>query len=902
MKNCFILFFTLISWLGLSQEPAISVSYTDAPMKEVLELVEEQSGYKFYYLEQWFDSNTYTGDFKEIPLQDWLAAFFNDTVFNYFFMEDQKIILTKNIAIIDPSAIDSVGVAPEVVSKDTKKQLKKRQPVYRSSSLPISQVDTLSVYVGKQRIPFREEAELVYGTVYDETSKLPLSNASVWIKNTSVGTATDSLGRFSARLVPGEYVMEVSLLGFQKKVIRMYFFSEGSVDIALKESYESLNEVVISGTKVSARRENMMGVNELEIEKIKLIPLVLGERDIFKTLTTLGGVDQVGEGSLGFNVRGGKEDQNLVILDEATIYNPQHFFGIFSAINATSLEEAVLYKSYIPPKFGGRLSSVFELKTKKPNIEKFTGEVSLGPATGSLHLEVPLAKEKSAVFIGGRSVHSNWILKQLNEEQLQKSAASFYDGNIKFRQKLSENSEMTLGTYYSRDSYKITTDSTNTYQNFAASLQWTKKVSEDATIAITLAHSNYNFNLEFDGQSNTDFDFKYGLQETKVKGVVSQQWFKDHQLEYGLEGKLYGIQPGERTPLNSSSIFEPVSLQKEKGLEGALFISDYFLLGEKIEVEVGLRLNAFAAIGPSQVTVINEGSTKNYFGPSFRTSFKYNVKEDLSLKAGVNSTYQFIHQLSSNTTVTPLDTWKLSSYNIEPQQGMQYALGISQDFSQRTFSASLEGYYKTSKNVLDYKAGADLLLNDNLEQEVLQGKGKSYGVELSIEKKKGFWNGALSYTYSRAFLQFKNSLPELEINNGDFFPSNYDKPHNINLFSNHKITRRYSISWNFTYQTGRPVTIPIGLFNINNVEYLLFQDRNTFRLRDYYRLDVGVNIEGNHKKNKKAHGFWNVSIYNVLGRDNPYALLFSRQDGMVKAFESTIFSLPVPTITYNLKF
>ena len=452
------------------------------------------------------------------------------------------------------------------------------------------------------------------------------------------------------------------------------------------------------------------------------------------------------------------------------------------------------------------------------------------------------------------------------------------------------------------------------------SLKWDHSFNDKNKGSVILANSEYRFGIEFDGNTDNDFDLGYKVNETHLKLKMKYLLNDKHKFDYGVSSKLYIVDPGNIDPKGSNSIVEPLSIPRERGLESAIFIADNFTVNKKLLINAGLRYSVYAALGAATQRIYEDGQPRNegtlveerqfgknevietYGGPEVRLSARYFINPTLSVKASYNNTYQYIHTLSNNTTVSPTDTWKLSDLNIEPQQANQYALGFYKNLDGNTYELSIEGYYKKTKNILDYKVGAELLLNETIEQEVLQGNGKSYGIEFLIKKTKGKLNGWLGYTYSRSFIQLDSEFSEERVNNGEYFPSNFDKPHDVSLVANYKLTRRFSLSANFTYQTGRPVTYPIGSYIFNGSEQVLYSDRNKFRIPDYYRVDVGLNIEGNHKIKKFAHSFWNISIYNVLGRNNPYSVFFVTDNGEIKAYKSSIFSIPVPTITYNFKF
>jgi len=373
-------------------------------------------------------------------------------------------------------------------------------------------------------------------------------------------------------------------------------------------------------------------------------------------------------------------------------------------------------------------------------------------------------------------------------------------------------------------------------------------------------------------------------------------------------------------PLGQDSQIQPVELDRERGLETAIFIADNFEISDELLLSAGLRYSTFTALGAQQVRIYEEGFPKSeatvtdvidfeeneaietYGGPEVRVSARYKFAQDLSIKASYNNTIQYIHTLTNNTTVSPTDTYRLSGYDIEPQRAQQYSLGLFKNFNDNIIETSIEGFYKTSSNLLDFKVGADLFLNENFETEVIQGEGKSYGAEFLLKKISGRLNGWLAYTYSRSLLKLDGDFNEEIVNNGDFFPSNFDKPHDFSAVANYKITQRYSFSANFVYQTGRPVTFPVGEYIYEGAQYVTYSDRNQFRIPDYYRLDLSLNIEGSHKLKKLAHTFWNISVYNVLGRNNPYSVFFVNDEGTIKARQSSIFSVPVPTVSFNFKF
>ncbi|MEM9144436.1 MAG: TonB-dependent receptor plug domain-containing protein, partial [Bacteroidota bacterium] len=662
----------------------------------------------------------------------------------------------------------------------------------------------------------------------------------------------DENGFYKITLPAGANFIQTKGIGLETQEKRVIMYNNGRLDFDLGENVEQLDEVVVEVDRKRNVEKVVTGVVEIDITEIKSIPLVLGERDILKTAITLPGISNAGEGAAGYNVRGGGTDQNLILLDNAVLYNPSHFFGIFSALNPFTTGGITIYKGSIPAEYGGRLSSVFDITTKDANTSAFAGEASIGPVTSNLTLEIPIVKEKSGIVLGGRSTYSNWILNSLDDESLQNSKASFFDVIAKYNDRINEKNTVSATAYYSRDAFSITSDSLFSYSNRLVSLKWGHRFNTKNSANVSLSNSEYGFGIDFEGDSDRNFDLGYRINETEFKVNLLKLFRKSHKLNYGLSSKLYLVDPGDIEPVGDQSIIEPLSLPREKGLESALFISDNITVNKKLSFDIGLRYSLYFALGPSSQRIYENGLPKSegtllevkefgnneiietYGGPEARLSGRYFIAPDFSVKASYNNTLQYIHTLSSNTTVSPTDTWKLSDSNIEPQRANQVSLGLFKNFNDDTYELSLEGYYKRSKNILDYKVGAQLLLNETIEAEVLQGQGKAYGVEFLFRKKEGRLNGWLGYTYSRSFIKLDSEFPEERVNNGDYFPANFDKPHDFSLVSNYKLTKRFSFSANFVYQTGRPVTFPIGTYFLDGAEFALFSDRNQFRIPDFY--------------------------------------------------------------------
>jgi len=920
MRKLLLLLFVICIQSAFSQEKKITVEFNSVSHKAALLKIEQASGYTFYFDQEWLDADKslISGSYTDKPIQAILEAVFENTTLN-FFIDRNKIIVTNNSIIYDKIADNYFGAA----SGNLKNEVAENPVFYQQyDSIANSRKANAITLVGKENKQAEKKLYTLSGFIVNEKTGEKISNITVRAKNKNSSTVTDQDGHFSLQLPSGLNTIETESVGFTKVSRNIMVYSNGQLDFKVTEKINQLNEVTVRGKRSQTIRTAVTGVTTIDSEGIKNIPLVFGERDILKVAIAIPGIKTAGEGSSGFNVRGGKEDQNLILLDNALLYNPAHFFGFFSALNPYTTKKVDIYKGSIPAEFGGRLSSVFDITTKNGSYDKFTGEAGIGAATSNIALSTPISKGKSSLILGGRATYSGWILKSLEEESLKNSQASFYDGIVKYSHKINTSNSVEATAYYSSDVFSISSDSLYKYSNRLVSLKWDHSFNDKHKGALILTNSEYKFNIDYQNEIDAlkSFDFGYKINETQVMFKMGYQWNKKHKLSYGLSGKTYGINPGYLHPNNPQSPLNVVDIDKEKGFESAAYIADSFKVSEKLLIDFGLRYSFFAALGASSQRVyqndvpINDATVvetksytnneviKSYGGLEPRIAARYFLTEDFSVKAGYDKTNQYIHLLSSNTTQSPTDTWKLSDLNVKPQSAQQFSLGFYKNLNDDMYEISLEGYFKKSKDILDYKVGAELLLNENIETQLLQGEGKAYGVELLIKKQFGRLNGWVGYTYSRTFIKLDSQFNEEKVNNGEYFAANFDKPHDVSVVLNYKFTKRYSLSTNFAYQTGRPITYPIGKYVYGNAEYTLYSDRNQFRIPDYYRLDIGVNIEGNHKIKKLAHSFWNISVYNVLGRNNPYSIYFITDKGQVKAYKTSIFSIPIPTVTYNFKF
>jgi hypothetical protein len=748
----------------------------------------------------------------------------------------------------------------------------------------------------------------------------PIVGAAVYIERPSIGVITDQYGYYSLSLPKGRHTLKVSGIGMKDVSRQILLYSDGSFSITMEEFIPSLKSVVVVSEKHSNVLKPEMGVERLSIKTLKQVPVVFGETDVLRVILSLPGVTSVGEASTGFNVRGGSADQNLILFNESTIYNPSHFFGFFSAFNPDVIKGVELYKSGIPEKYGGRLSSVLDVTTRDGNTQKLSGNAGIGLLTSKLTLEGPLVKNKSSFIIAGRTTYSNWLLKKIPNEAYKNSEAHFQDANLILNHSLGTNDKLFFTGYISNDGFKLKNDTAYSYGNMNMNLKWKHNFNTRFHSIITAGVDHYDYSITTERNKLNAYKMAFSVNQFHGRIDFNYAPSARHNFNFGMNSIYYKIQPGSLKPNGEQSIIVPNLLAPEQGLESAVYFGDRFEISPRISVSAGIRYSLFNYMGerkvysysanvPRSTSSIKDSILyksgeiiQNYHGPEYRASARFLINSNSSVKISYNSLRQYLHMLSNTTAISPTDIWKLSDPNIKPQNGYQLSAGYYRNLKLNTIETSIELFYKQMNNFLDFKSGATLLLNHFIETEVINTKGQSYGVEFLIKKTTGKFNGWLSYTYSRSFLKMDDPIAGELINEGNFYPANFDKPHNLNIISNYRFSHRFSISLNVIYNTGRPITLPLSIFNLGGAPRLLYSERNQYRIPDYFRTDLSCNIESNHKIKQKTHNSWSLGVYNITGRENAYSIYFVQQQGTVKGYKLSIFGTLIPFITYNIRF
>ena len=720
----------------------------------------------------------------------------------------------------------------------------------------------------------------------------PLPGVVVFDDNTSTYARTDSKGYYSITLPGGENIINYSTDSKEEMALRVDLRGNGTLNIELPDKVELLKASVVSAQSMASHRTTSMGVETVSIRTMNKIPSAFGEGDILKAVLTLPGVKTVGEASGGFNVRGGSQDQNLILFNGNTIYNPSHLFGIFSAFNPDIVEDVQLYKSSIPAQYGGRISSVLTVKTKEGSQEKFQGSLGIGLLTSRLHLEAPIGK-KTSFIAGARTTYSDWILGLLPKESYYSGGkAGFTDVNLGVTHRFNPENSLHVSGYFATDRFSFSGDTTFRYTNINASAEFRHKVSDGTSYELSAGYDQYNNKTGIHDWNEGAFDL-----ETYIRQAFFRSHFMtplgNHRLHYGLDVVGYALDPGKMIPYGESSGVQARSLTRELAVEPALHLSDNWLLSETFSVEAGVRLSSFLFLKPS----------KFYIGPEWRVSLRYSPLPNLSFKAGFNTMRQYIHLISNTSSVSPMDTWKLSDPNIKPTTGWQAAAGIYWTHLGTGIDFSVEGYWKKMQNCLDYKPGATLSMNEHLSDDLLPVYGNAYGVEVMAKKTTGSLTGWISYSYSRSQYKEMYDRGYETLSNGNWYNTPYDKPHEFKLVANWAITHRFSLSANVDYSTGRPVTIPVGKYRLGGAYQLAYSQRNGYRIPDYFRLDLAFNIDPGHKKKQLIHTTFTIGVYNVTGRKNAYSIFYKADaKGTVNGYMLSVFATQIPYVNVNLHF
>lgn len=878
------------------QEKLITGKFQKTSLDQFFKTIEKEYSIHFYYKAEWIKTYVINQDFKEMPLIQVLNLLFDRQPLTFKFFQNNSVV-------IFPKGSDGRNVSgtnePQVI------------------------------VIGDPLNEGRYATAKLKGKILDGKNSEPLAGAIIFHPQTGIGTTTNGSGNYELDLPTGDHTLQISFMGYEVLSQKIKLIETGRADFELFEETHNLEEVTITGdgSKASKAQMSMIKVNS---RIMKELPVMMGEADIIKSVIMMPGVQSVGEMSSGFNVRGGNTDQNLVLMDGAPVFNTSHMFGFFSMINPDAVQDVTLFKGGIPASYGERISSIMDVKLKEGNTENIKFYGGIGLINSRFTLEGPFVKKKKSSFvIGGRTTYSDWIMRQSKNAQFMNSVAHFYDINGTLNLVLGQNNTLKLMGYASNDVFNLNSNSLYTYGNIISSANWKANISKKLISNLSLAYSKYDFQLDQKDPNLAEDDYKLitGLEYGSMKYILSWLPNEKHRVNAGLQTIGYKIRPGEIRPAGSSTNVIPEKVANEQSAELGAFIDDDIDLSASTALNIGVRYARFMSMGPTTVLnydpaqTINSGSVidstvfgawqtaKMYHGIEPRLSMKFNLANNGSIRLSYQRIHQFMNQVSNTSVISPADFWKSSDAHIQPLISDQFAVGLFKTPQRGLFETSAEVYYKKLQNLLEYKNGAVLVMNHHVEADIINADGYSYGLELFLKKNAGRLNGWVSYTYSRTMRQTDNKFTEDVINGRKYYPSVYDKPHDLSTVMNYQISRRWRFSGNFVLSSGRPVTLPEQKYTFDGRQIVYYSDRNKYRMPPYHRMDVSITLDENLRKKRMWKGSWTFSIYNLYGRKNPYSIFYRKDASIQKVnkdqyaiYKLSVIGVPVPSITYNFKF
>ena len=846
---------------------------------EIFKLIEEQDSIVFFFKEEWLPPGRYTFSIRSNEIADFAKQLFTNLELTYLIKEDRFLVVLQTDS--DPRQTTSGKNSADFIAF--------------GSELT---ADTDSVFL--------------QGKILDGQDATPLPGASVSMAGAL--DITNAAGDYAIKVPIGNYPIEVNYVGFEPYVYYVKIYQEATLDINLYESSIYLDEVVISDFETPQTRQTLSGVEKINLKTISRLPAVFGEIDPVRAILSLPGVTTVGEAGGGYNVRGGSAGQNQVLLDGITVFNPVHLFGFLSSFNPAIVSDITFYRGGIPAEYGGWVSSVLETNTVEADTS-WQGEASVGLVSSYAGIRGPVGSQ-TGISISGRMAYPDYMIQSYPDAGLKTSSASFgeYYGKLTHRTK-DEKNRFSTTFYKSEDRFNLSGDVGYDFENLGLGALWDHVYSSrlNGTFNVNYAQYASVTSAQEDAQ---DFELAANVQQWQAKYSLSQSVGK-HELIYGLENTVYRVEPGVFTDraANTRTVFNP-----EQALMLSAFIGDQFELGKSWQFNIGARIVSYFQMGDTEqiryasnqprketsiidTTALN-GLTFEYLGIEPRISVNHLLGQNQSVKFSFQRTRQFIHRLTNTIAISPIDVWKLSDGNTRPVTSDRFVAGYYKDVIKSGLELSSEVYFSRFQDAIDFKTGSDIFLNGNLETELLQGKGMAYGLELMVKKNKGKISGWGSYTYSRSLMTIESPFSESSINDGRRYPSNFDSPHTVNAFMNWKLAEVFDMSISFTYRTGRPATYPESYYLLGENIVAAYDERNNYRIPDYHRMDLSFNWDVSRlRKEKRYRGFWNLTIYNLYGRDNAYSVFFTEVDFSNKPSPQQLSILPNPlvSVSYNMK-
>ncbi len=870
-----------------------------------------------------FQGQALTSFFEYLIQTDSLNIFYNEGWINS--INIQRPTRNLNIGTIIDQAINDYGLSYMVFQKENLILIPNGFMVDQDK-LQEGMVGYIKV-IGNLLEKGKYKENKVEGYIkYGKTGE-PIAGAVIQDKQHHLATSSSYDGYYSINLPVGQTELEFSFIGLETSVIKVDVLSPGKLNVELMETSIAIEGVTITsnGGKNQVNR-TQIGVETMDIKSIKKLPVLMGEADIIKSMTLLPGIQTGGEMSSGFNVRGGNVDQNLVLLNEAPVFSTAHLFGMFSTFIPSSISGVEIYKGTQTADFGGRISSVMDITLKKADTAKFRGNAGLGVLNSQAFIEGPIVKNYCSYMLGARTTYSNWIIKKVRDVKIRNSNTNFYDAIAKLDFRLSNNQRLEIFGYQSSDFFDYADITEYAYNSRLAGLNYSFIPNNRSQFKLNLASSGFNSEITSKEQESQASRLNNGIQQVRAK----MEYFYNtnhHKITFGAEGNQLTVEPGEKTKYGENSGIIPSKIDKEKGMEMAGFISDNYTITDKLSLLAGVRYSWFSKMGPgteyiyrknaplNDNTVIdstvyaNGQLVKPYQGIEPRLGIRYKLNNNSSVKLGYNISRQYEQLISNSASTTPADYWKLADSHIKPLVCQQVSAGYFTTLFNEFFDLSTEIYYKKSKNQLDYKPGAVLTMNPAIERSLIVGFAQSYGIELMLRKNMGDLTGWISYTLSNSLMKADGKYPEEKINNGDYYAASNHHLHDLSITVSYKLSRRWNLSSNFIYTSGRPATFPEQKYEVYGVEAVRFSERNKYRLPAYHRLDLALTYEGFLNKTRRVHPSFTFAVYNVYGHKNIYSVYYKLDTpsslnnyNRFALYKLSIIGIPIPSLTLNLTF
>ncbi len=899
-----------VSNFSFGQKQMIKVDFDNISFDEFCTILSKQTGVQIYYPKQYFTALTVSMQHEQIQLIDAIYNAINSDSFQVV-MWNKAILISKKDQIPDKLAnYDFVNntPTPEIVNAKEEKFIKTNKAGVKRK-----------IVVGRKGIAKANSLETINVKVIDKQSVNAIPGATIYIEEVKKGAITTESGIAIVMLYPGKYTLRVMYMGMKTMTYQLQVFSSGDFDVYLEKQGINLSSVEIYGDRQMNMRKKDPGLEKVSIKVIKEIPVMVGEPDIVKASSMLPGIVSVSEGSAGLNVRGGGSDQNAFYLNDIPIFNTSHLFGFFPAFNADLIKDFTISKGFIPTKYGGKLSSVFDIETRKGNRQKFSLHGGISPMAVNVVMSVPIIKDTLSVIASARTSYSDWILRQINDPDINESSASFSDFSMGVYYDLPK-LQLSVFGYHSKDYFAFSDINEYEYSNDGLSFSMGQNYSKKLRATYTLVAAQYKFSTRDYTSKTKAYEHPYSVMQNEFKTEFNYTINDHHQINAGYHLTYYDLNRGVVSPIENS-IRTALDLGSEKGLENAIFISDQIQPLPWLDLNMGIRYGIYNPLGPKEVykytddkyidsqyiydTLFydNNEIISTYHFPELRFAANITASKKSNVKLSFTQMHQSLFMLNTTVSIAPSSQWKLADYYLKPSRSNQYSLGYFRSFTKYGFEASAEAYYKSTSDYTEFRDGADFLNSDKVEQSVLQGDQWAYGVEFMLRRRSSEYRftGWIAYTYSRSFIQINGAETWQDINNGDIYPSSFDVPHAVNALLNIKLSKRLSFSTTVNYQSGRPITYPISIYYVDGMQFIDYSQRNAYRIPDYFRVDASFIIEGNLRRNKFAHSSFVLSVYNITGRDNPYSVFFMADNSGVSSYQYSIIAVPIITASWIFK-